>query len=54
MQLSWSSPTILTDVDLYSKEPAVIAQLAPGESIARFEATWDGKEWQFGRRAQDA
>jgi hypothetical protein len=39
---------------MYSKKPDVIAQLAPGEDIARFEATWDGKEWKFGRRVQDA
>lgn len=38
---------------LYDKEPAVIAQLAPDEETARFEATWDG-EWKFGRRVQDA
>jgi hypothetical protein len=38
---------------LYDKEPDVIAQLAPGEDNARFEATWDG-EWKFGRRVQDA
>jgi hypothetical protein len=38
---------------LYDKEPDVIAQLAPDEEIARFEATWDG-EWEFGRRVQDA
>ena len=39
---------------LYTNEPAVIAQLAPDEDTARFEATWDGEEWLFGRRAQDA
>jgi hypothetical protein len=38
---------------LYDKEPDVIAQLAPDEDIARFEAIWDG-EWKFGRRVQDA
>ena len=38
---------------LYKSEPDVIAQLAPGEDIARFDATWDG-EWKFGRRIQDA
>jgi hypothetical protein len=38
---------------LYDDEPGVLAQLAPGEVTARFEATWDG-EWKFGRRAQDA
>jgi hypothetical protein len=37
---------------LYNKDPDVIAQLAEGEDIARFEATWDG-EWKFGRRVQD-
>jgi hypothetical protein len=39
---------------LYTNEPAVIAQLAPDEDTARFEATWDGEEWLFGRRVQDA
>jgi hypothetical protein len=38
---------------MYSKEPDVIAQLASDEDIARFEATWDGKEWKFGRRVRD-
>ena len=38
---------------LYKDEPDVIAQLAPGESIARFEATWNG-QWKFGRRVHDA
>jgi len=39
---------------LYFDEPNVIAQLAPDEDTARFEATWDGEEWLFGRRVQDA
>ena len=39
---------------LYTHEPAVIAQLAPDEDTARFEAAWDGEEWLFGRRVQDA
>ena len=39
---------------LYFNEPDVIAQLAPDEDTARFEATWDGEEWLFGRRVQDA
>jgi hypothetical protein len=39
---------------LYSNEPAVLAQLAPDEDTARFEATWDGEEWLFGPRVQDA
>jgi hypothetical protein len=39
---------------LYSNEPAVVAQLAPDEDNARFEATWDGEEWLFGPRVQDA
>jgi hypothetical protein len=38
---------------LYFNEPAVIAQLAPDENAAKFEATWEG-EWKFGRRVQDA
>jgi hypothetical protein len=39
---------------LYMNEPAVIAQLAGDEDAAWFEATWDGEEWMFGRRVQDA
>jgi hypothetical protein len=39
---------------LYFNEPAVIAQLAPDEDNARFEAAWDGEEWLFGPRVQDA
>lgn len=39
---------------LYFNEPAVVAQLAPDEATAKFEATWDGEEWLFGRRVQDA
>ena len=40
---------------LYFNEPDVIAQFAPDEDAAKFEATWDGEEWQqFGRRVQDA
>ena len=39
---------------LYSNEPTVIAQLAPDEDNARFEAAWDGEEWLFGPRVQDA
>ena len=38
---------------LYRDEPIVIAQLAPDEDRARFEATWHG-EWRFGRRLADA
>ena len=39
---------------LYIDEPAVIAQFADDEDAARFEATWDGEEWQFGRRVPHA
>ena len=39
---------------LYTNEPAVIAQLAPDEDTALFEATLEGEEWLFGRRVQDA
>jgi hypothetical protein len=39
---------------LYFNEPAVLAQLAPDEDTARFEASWDGEEWMFGPRVQDA
>jgi hypothetical protein len=38
----------------YVYQPNVIAQLAHDEDNARFEAAWDGKEWTFGRRVQDA
>jgi hypothetical protein len=47
---------IATDADrcgMYTDEPAVIAQLAPDEASAAFEATWHG-EWTFGRRVADA
>jgi hypothetical protein len=39
---------------LYFNEPTVVAQFAPDEAAARFEATWDGEEWLFGARVQDA
>jgi hypothetical protein len=39
---------------LYSNEPALLAQLAPDEDTARFEATRDGEEWLFGPRVHDA
>jgi hypothetical protein len=54
-----ASPFVVLAADeerdgLYANEPAVIAQLAPDEDTARFEATWDGEVWQLGRRVQDA
>jgi hypothetical protein len=38
----------------YANEPAVLGQFAEHEETARFEAIWDGNEWQFGRRVWDA
>ena len=39
---------------LYFNEPDVTAQFAPDEDAAKFEAAWNGEEWQFGRRVRDA
>ena len=39
---------------IYEDEPAVIAQLAPDEDEAKFEAEWKDGQWVFGRRFADA
>jgi len=38
----------------YIDEPAVLAQIPPGEVAAKFEAEWISGEWKFIRRWFDA
>jgi hypothetical protein len=39
---------------VYEDEPAVVTQIPPGETNAKFEAEWVDGQWVFGKRVLDS